>query len=91
MRIDKAGSVRRCGIIRRVIVITDILQSSRFGQNLDYVVREVNDRTGEAYCERTIRRDLEMFELVKVARRIGPASWAWNKNQRKDSQGNARN
>ena len=50
--------LRRGQLIRRALVTVDVMAPCRRGKTASQWRRLVNERMGESYCTRTIRRDL---------------------------------
>lgn len=65
---DFNSNVRRCRTIRRLVVILDVLASSKHPKNSVQMTVEVNDRLKETYSRRTIHRDLAAAEESGAAR-----------------------
>lgn len=72
-------NVRRQGTIRRVVLLSELLRQSHYPKNLGSIRDAINERTGDAYCTRTIRRDLETFEAAGFATRTADG-WTWRTN-----------
>jgi DNA-binding CsgD family transcriptional regulator len=81
--LSRAGAFH--GTIRyRMVALFDALSWRRYGATVDDLRRDVTEATGQAMHERTVRRDLELFELLGLATRDGQA-WklATDRPQRK--------
>lgn len=76
MKRDWNANIRRCGTIRRVVILSEVLRQSRFPKNLADLTSEINERTGDDYCKRTVKRDLEAFAQSGFVVACGGA-YAW--------------
>ncbi len=73
-------------MMRRIFTTIDYVSSRRVPVTLDRVRRDVCERLGEEFCERTIYRDLEFLSDIglldrsaAVRRDDKPATWRWAK------------
>lgn len=68
----------------RVLTLAELLRQFRFGITLAYIVAEIYERTGESWCERTIRRDLQFLRSANLVEEIPNDSgsrWKWTEQR----------
>lgn len=73
---DWNANIRRCGTIRRVVILSEVLRQSTYPKNLVELTDEINERTGDGYCTRTVQRDLRAFQQSGFVVASGNA-YAW--------------
>ncbi len=68
--------------VSRILMLCDLLAPLRRGANVSDLTRDVSEMMGQAYCQRTIKRDLQLLEtlgVVTIARPSMNATVAkWN-------------
>jgi hypothetical protein len=55
---------------RRVFVMAEILRSLRFGLTVESMAAELAERSGEAWSDRTLQRDLRLLEELGLIDRV---------------------
>ncbi len=79
--------VKRLRQLERVLVVIELLSALRFGAPLGSLARDVSQAL-EPVCDRTIRRDLEVLELLghvsRQRRSDGATVWLWNRQERNE-------
>lgn len=84
---DSPGGIfkpeNRLRMLARTLVIAEVLGNSRSvsGVSLATLTEEVNERLGESYCHRTIRRDAQALELAGIVYKED-CQWYWHDTQR---------
>ena len=66
--------------VQRVLLLILILAPLRRGETLVTLIREVSDRTGRKWSDRTIRRDLHLLQRCRLVERHGEGElsrWYW--------------
>lgn len=61
---------RKGFMLVRLLTIFQILENSRYPKSLRELHSEVNQRMGWDWSERTLRRDIEILEELRVVRAI---------------------
>lgn len=73
----------------RVLVLIGLLSPLRRGATVNDLMRDLAD-CGHAVCDRTIERDLQMLNRLRLADRIDRGLWQWRgADRRADALANA--
>lgn len=63
----RANSRRTQERLKRILILIDLLAPCRRFHSADFIRQRINERTSGNWCERTIRRDLELLADLGLA------------------------
>ncbi len=61
--------------LRRVLTLIGQLSLNRFGHSLSEIRSQLNEATGISFCERTVKRDLQLLEELGLVEQ-GGRNWS---------------